>query len=490
MRKADIDNAWDECREEQRQQLHIGSIIAGHGAGSDQVAVTARLTAFIGPNGAGKTSFLKSLSSIFMGRFDQLARPPIQRISGFYRGRDFTIDSFDSTKVPQGLTAEYVSVSLDVHTMQRYIEEQAHLDELLEQYEPNIPNKLISGLYRHICARNFDSVSILEIEGPAALGVKEAAIDDSEDRVFPFFRVEVAGLKYDNRSMGFGELCACYLVWRLHRSKPGTVVLLDEPDSHLSPASRRALGDALALLAKERELWIAFTTHAIELLERMRETEIFLVHADAVGDTPRIIPAETRRNAIRALGLASPRRLLIVVEDVDARAVVWYLVNRWASDLADSIDVQIVSGGATEVNRFISLFPEDARVCRALAILDGDKRGAFASGNDAILFLPGERDPIESAVELVRQNCETFADKLGVDPTELRRTLLAIAHVNHHDFLATLLVRQNIEAMTVEEARKALIGAWMTDAIIAEQAQALAAGNITNAVNSISWQQR
>ena len=490
MRKADIDHAWEECRGEQRQQLRVGNIVALHDHGSDDVMVTGRLTAFIGPNGVGKTSFLKSLASMFMGDFDKYARPQIQGISGFYRGSDFFISSPGNMAAPQGLAAEYISVSLEVHVMQQFFEGQAHLDELLEQYEPNSPNRLILGLYRHICARDFDSVTILEIEAPAAPGVAEATAEDSEDRVFPFFCVEVAGLKYNNRSMGFGELCACYLVWKLHRSKRGAVILLDEPDSHLSPASRRALSDALALLAKERALWIAFTTHAIELLEQMRETEIFLVHTDTVRDTPRIVPAETRRNAIRALGLASPRRLLIVVADVDARAAVWYMVNRWASDVADSIDVQVVFGGATEVNRFVCLFPVDARVCRAIAILDGDKREAFAGASEKILFLPGEHDPVEAAVALVKQNCEAFADKLGVDSVELRRTLLAIAHVNHHDFLTTLLARQNIEAMTVEDARKALIGAWMSDPIVAEQARALAAGRITDAVNAIPWQQR
>ncbi|MHB9839974.1 AAA family ATPase [Paraburkholderia terrae] len=490
MRKADIDHAWDECRDERRQQLRVGNITALHDLGSDDLVVTSRLTAFIGPNGVGKTSFLKSLSSIFMGEFDQLARPPIQRISGFYRGRDFTIDSPDNMATPQGLAAEYVSISLDVYVMQQFFEGQAHLDELLEQYEPNSPSQLVLGLYRHICARDFDSVTVLEVEAPASPGVAEAATEDSEDLVFPFFCVEVAGLKYDNRSMGFGELCACYLVWKLHRSRSGAVILLDEPDSHLSPASRRALSDALALLAKERELWIAFTTHSIELLEQMRETEVFLVHVDTIRDTPRIVPAETRRNAIRALGLASQRRLLIVVEDVDARAAVWYMVNRWASDIADSIDVQVVFGGATEVDRFVSLFPADARVCRALAVLDGDKRGAFADASNTILFLPGQNDPIEAAVALVQQNCETFADKLGVDPVVLRRTLMAIAHVNHHDFLATLLARQRIEGMTVEDVRKALIGAWMSDPIVAEQARALVTGSITDAVNAIPWQLR
>ncbi|WP_442807609.1 hypothetical protein [Trinickia soli] len=489
MRKADIDHAWEECRDEQRKQLRVGTITALHDHGSDDVVVTGRVTAFIGPNGVGKTSFLKSLDSMFMGEFDQLARPPIQRIIGFYRGRDFSVDSPDNMATPQGLAAEYVSVSLDVHVMQQFFDEQAHLEELLSQYEPNNPSQLILGLYRHICARDFDSITVIEVEAPAAPRVTEAT-EDSEDRVFPFFRVEVAGLKYDNRSMGFGELCACYLVWKLYRTKSGAVILLDEPDSHLSPASRRALSDALALLAKERELWIAFTTHAIELLERMRETEIFLVHANTVRDTPRIVPSETRRNAIRALGLASQRRLLVVVEDVDARAAVWYMVNRWASDIADSIDVQIVSGGATEVNRFVSLFPVDARVCKVLAVLDGDKREAFANASDTIQFLPGQNDPIEAAVALVNRNCELFADKLGVDPVELRRTLLAMAHVNHHDFLTTLLARQKLEGITVEDARKALIGTWMSDPIIAEQARALATGCITGVVNSIPWQQR
>jgi energy-coupling factor transporter ATP-binding protein EcfA2 len=489
MRKADIDHAWEKCRDAQREHLRIDTITARHDQGSDDLAVASRLTAFIGPNGVGKTSFLKSLNAVFLGEFDPIARPPIRRIGGFYRGQNFTINCPDNMALPKGLTVEYVNVSVAVHQMRQFFDGQAHLDELLEQYEPNSPNQLLLGLYRHVCARNFDSMTVLEIEAPALPGVNEdEVIDDSDDLVFPFFFVEIAGLKYDNRTMGFGELCACYLIWKLNRSRTGVVILLDEPDSHLSPISRRALSDALALLAKQRELWVAFTTHSIELLEKMREAEVFLVQADTVLDTPRILPAETRRDAIRALGLASQRRLLIVVEDVDAQATVWHLVNRWANHIADSVDVQIVRDGAAEVCRFVSYFPSESRVGRVLGILDGDKRQDFASEGGEILFLPGSADPIEAAVAEVNQNCDVFAEKLGADPMELRRTLRAIAHVNHHDFLTALIARHPLERTTVEYVRRALIGAWMNNPTVAEEARALATRDITTAVNAIPWQ--
>jgi energy-coupling factor transporter ATP-binding protein EcfA2 len=490
MRKADIDHAWDECRDEGRQQLRLGTITALHERGSDDVAITSRLTAFIGPNGVGKTRFLKALNSVFTEEFDETARPAIQRVSGFYRGHEFAIESPDNMVKPEGLVAEYVDISLDVHAMQQYLEGQAHLDELLAQYEPNSPNQLVLGLYRHLCGRHYDSVSVLEVEGPASPGVAETSNEELEDLVFPFFCVEVAGVKYDNRSMGFGELCACYLVWKLYHAKSGTAILLDEPDSHLSPASRRALSDVLVLLAKERKLWVAFTTHSIELLEEMQESEVFLIHADTIRETPRIAPALTRRSAIRALGLASQRRLLIAVEDVDAKAVVWYMVNRWASDIAGTIDVQVVPGGATEVARFVNLFPIEARICRAVGILDGDKRQEFPNTGGRILFLPGQTDPIEAAVAIVRQDCQLFAERLGVEATELHQTLMAIAHVNHHDFLSSLLFRQRLEGMTVMDVRKALIGAWMSTALIMEEARVLVTGSITDAVNAIPWQLR
>lgn len=483
MRKAEIDHAWVECRNLNRSQLRLDSFKTLLKNGHDEVSITSRLTAFVGSNGAGKTRLLRSLYALFAGHQpNEEISLSIQQAAGFFRGSTFTVDSENAP--PRDFAVEYFDISLDVHGMQQYFESQANLEELLTQYEPNVANTAQLGLYRHVCKRPYDRVSVLEIEGPARPMVADVADDEREELLLPFFQVEVSGVQYDNRSMGFGELCASYLIWKTNRMRRGTALLLDEPDSHLSPQSRRALSDALVFLAKERELWIGFTTHSLELLEAMQDREIFLISTDELQSTPRISSAVTRRDAIRVLGLATQRRLLIVVEDVDALEAVWFMINRWGRDIASSIDVQVVSGGANAVVAFIGSFPASARAFRAIAILDGDKREEFGNIPN-IHFLPSNRDPIDSAITIIRADCTEFANRLGVDRSELNRSLHMIWHVDHHDFLMRLVEQHDLQAKTVPDVRAALIHAWMAENSISQQACNFVSGPLVEIVNSI-----
>ncbi|MEO7494419.1 MAG: AAA family ATPase [Massilia sp.] len=471
MRKAVIDHAWEECRQEQRAQLSVCEFEVGSDDQLLSLPITSRITGFIGPNGAGKTGFLTSLRALFAG--NTFARSTLRKINGQFRGRDFSIrPGIDS--LPAGMNVEFIDVSLEVHFLNRDFEGQVNFEELLSQFEPHLPNTAQLGLYRHVCGRPYNNLSVVELDASTPPTVGDAAEEGAEERVYPFFQVVVNDVSYDSRTMGFGELCGCYLLWRLNRANKGTIILLDEPDSHLSPLSRRALIDAMAILAKERQLWIGFTTHSIELLESLKDNEIYLVSSDTVGIPPEITPVRQRRQAVRNLGLALSRRLLIVVEDVDALAAAWCIINRWGSEIARLVDVQVVLGGATEVVHFINNFPE-TRICSVIAILDGDKRSQIGD-IPRIYFLPGVGDPIDLARAHVTRNCDHFASVLGADANELRRALGRTSHVNHHDFLAQLLDEQNIEGKGVQDIRIALLNSWLSDPGTADAAKGLVHG--------------
>jgi hypothetical protein len=296
--------------------------------------------------------------------------------------------------------------------------------------------------------------------------------EDDEESFYPFFQVDLDGLTYDTLTMGFGELCACYLLWRVFRAQKGSILLLDEPDSHLSPLSRKALLDICALAAGDMSHCIIFSTHAAELLQCMSEREIYVLHKDE-SDPPKdcVFEASTKREVMRMLGLCSPTRILLVVEDVDAAETIRQILNRWGKGLERSFEIQIVKDGASEIIKLVRLFPAETASLKLIAILDGDKRTSYP-GIDAVLFLPSDEDPVASARRTLPANLGQLAESVGVTEVRLRAALDNVSHVDHHDFCASLLMELGT-ASSVPEIRAALIGSWFSNGAISQQSEAL-----------------
>ncbi len=472
MRKADYDVAWKKCRNINGHRIWLNQIKAQH----HDISVSSLMSAIIGPNGAGKTGFLKALSSLLSGDTTPHPRHQLLSIHGKYSGRDFSITHGSAVD----FDTEYIDASLDSHYIQNYLARQPDIDDLVQQAGIRTLSEGDMDLYRHVCKRNYSSISISEIEAPAPATLAEE--DEGDDTVFPFFSVELDGIKYDSLSMGFGELCAFYIIWKTNRANRGTILLFDEPDSHLSPASRRALLDVLAFLADSRDLLVLFSSHAVESLHVMEESEMHIIHSHGVSSPPHIAPVNTKRNVIRALGLTQIRRLLLVVEDVDAKEAVQQILNRWGNDIASSVDIQVVGGGAAEVIRFVRLFPPNASICRVVAVLDGDKKTEHSEAG--VLFLPTNHDPVHAARSSVVSDAQQLATLLGVDYETLKLSLKNIAHINHHDFCAGLKDELKLEGIEVSRVRAALIHAWLDTPDISVAGQSLA-GQLSQYVDSI-----
>jgi hypothetical protein len=488
MRKADFDVAWQQGRVAQLSKLAVKKIELRVGANLFAVDVNSRISAFIGRNGVGKTGFLSNLAATLNGSSLPSPRNCINEIRGFFRGQEFSVSP--GKAAPNGLYAEVIDSSSDVHKVRAYLLSQKNLDEFIVQYEANRPNANALGVYRYVTGLPYDSIEVRELEAPVAPMVAETK-SDQDDLVFPFFEVKAGNVSYNSLTMGFGELCACHCIWKLLRTPQGRIILFDEPDAHLSPASRRAFVDALAFIAHQKKLWIGFSTHSMELLEPLLDNEVFLVSASAVGASSRLEVISHRRQAVRELGLSQVRTLLISVEDVDAQAVVWALIHRWAPMIASSVDVVIVDDGAEQVKNFVQLFPRRSRICKAIAVLDGDKRPTEAPKNLATsetvsamleekkkipsnLFLPSDKDPIWAGRELLMVDSSSFAAQLGVAHEAVRTALEKGKHIDHHDFLAYLVDELNLEGRTVHDVRYALVNFWLGDATVATEAQQVA----------------
>lgn len=480
MRKADLDAAWIGCRRQPIAQINLSTLEINGDELGPSVSIASRVSALIGNNGTGKTGLLGAIHSALSGESSPAARRFDATVTGAYRGRPFSARSNGGDGV-DGLNVVSIDASARCHAILNFINSQDGFDELVEQAGiEDVPKAELDRL-RHAIGRNYSAVRFCEIELPIAASNLDEATTDIEPEVFPFFQIETGKISYDVRAMGFGELCSFYLIWRLWRIAKGSVVLLDEPDSHLSPRARKALIDLFALVAHERQLAIVFSSHFTEPVAVLREEELVLIQQDETNANSSITLANTKRLAVRQLGISPSRRLLLIVEDLDAQEVVRQIVNRWGATYATTIDIQ-VAGGATDISRLLELFPITP-VCRLSAILDGDKRGEYA-GREGILFLPGNSDPIQCGRDSLVGREGLLADNLGVSHQLLLDALTRVRHVDHHDFCAALVQELELQGRQAATVREALIRVWLLTPVTAVEAEILS-GRLAELVNQI-----
>ncbi|WP_169742173.1 AAA family ATPase [Arenimonas malthae] len=354
----------------------------------------------------------------------------------------------------------YLDASREAHFAITLFENQANLGELIEQFGPRQVTGHELDRYRHVCRKNYDSLRIREIEAPTSseLGSEE---DESEE-VVPYFEVSCDGISYDSTSMGFGELCACYVIWWVYRFTSSTILVLDEPDSHLSPSSRNELLDIIALAASDKKHAVILSTHSAELLDRLVESEILVVLPDRLARSrSNVSRATSKRHALRGLGLSRPARILVVVEDVDAKEAARQILNLWGDGLARYFDIQIVEGGATELARFVRQFPKSSGSFRAYGLLDGDKRTEFKTAED-LIFLPEDNDPIAAARAKIQRDVGAFSQAIGVEEKQVVAALDRVSHLDHHDFINGLIDALGMHA-SAATVRTAVIAAWLND---------------------------
>jgi ABC-type Mn2+/Zn2+ transport system ATPase subunit len=257
MRKAAIDKAWDACRNPTKKRLDVTSITLKRGNASQEISISSRVNALLGENGAGKSSFISTLAhigslkdvttSLYFGssislRFNNnsITLPPQQPLEGT-----------DNTNLSPPIF-ELINLSRDAHVIVDFLAKQQHLPEYLDQFEyKTLTDKELQEV-NSIIGRNYLEIKVKEFESPT-----------DPDEFLPYFSVKLSNsTEYDNLGMGFGELCTFLAIWRVSRCKNGQAILLDEPDSHLSPNARRRLADFLAVQAAEKELWVIFSTHS------------------------------------------------------------------------------------------------------------------------------------------------------------------------------------------------------------------------------------
>ncbi|MFZ5842504.1 MAG: hypothetical protein ACOY3E_06320 [Pseudomonadota bacterium] len=469
MKESQINHAWEKCRESGRRPLRVEMLSVGVGESLNAIKISSRITAVVGVNGSGKTGLLRGVSEILNGgRHSHFRERPL-KISGQFRGGK--LDVVAGSNLPDGLNVLFCDISKETHELISILKGFGDLEDLMSQAGPRLLKGEELSAFRYACFKQYDEVKVFELERPAELTISEDAVEDGRD-VVPHFVVKIGNIVYDSLSMGFGELCICYLVWKMWGLERSSILLLDEPDSHLSPPSRRALLDLLAFYADQKDFWVFFSSHAVDSLHRLSESEISLIYSENADVPPRLALASDKRAVIRTLGLSTGRRLIILVEDVDAEEALVQILRKYGSEICDCIEVKSSVLGAEQLIGLQRQIPKDIAAFKILVVLDGDKRDAFKSSDD-VLFLPGDEDPILQAMNLVLADCQDFCKRMGIEQAAAEKAVNGARHRNYHDFCGVVAGNLTMQGVSAEFVRRHALSMWVCTDVVAKQAPQL-----------------
>ena len=178
---------------------------------------------------------------------------------------------------------------------------------------------------------------------------------------------------YSEAFAGSGEFAAIMLVRAISRSREGSLILLDEPETSLHPGAQSAFLKFIADMVKRKKLQVVMATHSPFMVDALpdKSRKLLGIRKDT-GRVAVVSQAATKEEAfIRVGGKLTGRA--VVVEDRLAKILVERAAKTVGRDFYRSFNVQVVPGGAKTL--LSKVVPVEARLGDDTTILlDGDQR--------------------------------------------------------------------------------------------------------------------
>ncbi len=411
-----------------------------------------RINAICGPNGSGKSTLIEMIRALISNRgYEEVVRLTSSKLEcGYdYRGTEIkSIWPLDE-QITQDIELLFIKPSFMAPRFQEKLRTTPDLEDILETIgKGQFSDEELSDI-SYLVGREYRYVYFYEIE------------EIYEEEVVPHFVVSTNGIEYSSQSMGLGEFSLFLIYWALRSCQKQSFVLIEEPESFVSPRSQGRLADVFAQFCSEKNLWMLITTHSGFFLDPIPNGQIavmkpegaqFAVTADEHGD-----------RYMRALGLRPCRQGLVFVEDRGARCFLASLLSVTCASLLEFIQI-VHLRGESEVISAIKLMPRQGLDLDVVGILDGDQRGKV-EGHDPdamfpLFFLPGEGSPEVVVKQFATQSPDIVAHVLGRPVGDVHEALGAIAGLDPHDWLEEFGKQVNRE---YSDAMRVMVEAWLSD---------------------------
>ncbi|MER7500396.1 hypothetical protein AB0L05_15980 [Nonomuraea pusilla] len=458
---------------------------------ADQTIDFPRVAAIVGRHGTGKSLLLKTIESLFGYPTAAYAPPFIDLnqtgnyhlynqagVTGIFRvtlaspsgliERTVDLESPPQERMKEweGASGEYPSALYTTPTaafsdINMMFQNYHYTPDMNEgEYERDATREELDAI-RNITGRTYERIKF------------RTAITDKLEG-YPYYDLFVVGIE-DGRQvqswmMSQGELWVHYVLGHFlaHDLSDKNIALLDEPETFLSSTAQRPFIDQVAKQILKKDSQLIVGTHSFDVLNRFPLANIRVCLR--LNGMVHVITPTTFSIVKDALGVESPIRILILVEDRFAADVLRVLFSIY--DVALARDAEIVQcGGESEVIAGIRILRDTQRIS-CVGVLDGDRRREPIKmvGAEKIAFLPGNEAPetelLKSAL-LYIDHLSTFTGRTMSDVKAAISLCLPADHQYQITQFASYL------GLSRDAATDCLVRIWMKDSGIELQARNL-----------------
>lgn len=462
LREAKIADYWRDCYKRNYPfLLKKISFIDGTIYNGEPLSIQKGMNAIIGKNGIGKSNFMRIVYNSFASensnkeKFNYLLDDTKILAEFDLKGytnrlllnpREFD-DNYDEI-----LTLIFDPCNL-IPDIQKMFYAQENFEELLEAYSEIEIGKDDLQLISFLTNTEYKSIKMVNIE------------DDFDNFPFlPFFTVIQEDKEYDSRNMGLGEQSLLYFYWlitRIRNSELPCFLLIEEPESFIPPLIQNRLRDAFAMLAAKDAVTILVSTHSEHILKNIPKSHVHTMRR--IGENMCFIPISSDVKQMNSLGLTSPKRGVILFEDVAAKLFIQSFIKASPSFMKDDF-IYHTSGSDGDIIKDLERFPPTLGDLSVIAVFDGDAREKYTKQLHEFknyIFLPKVKSPEEVLIDYIKSSeKEAIARRLIVSLGTLYAAIDTAAGADHHDYFHTLA--RECEKK-YEEVFSSLCDAWIED---------------------------
>lgn len=360
----------------------------------DEIRFARGVTAIVGGNGVGKSTLAHAIVDVLSGNVgvaalqDNGARLDGVSLKAAVRDKsgmlEIVLEASDGGRKSTGDIGDHSFTWIDPSTMalqcQNQLLSDANFREVLEGVGQRELTKSELDSASYVVGKQYESCTVCEVR------------DYGPFEAWPYFYVKWNGITYGSEEMGRGELALLITLWALAGVPKNSILVLEEPETHVSARSQSALADLIGWACAMRGLWILFTTHSPVMLERLPREHIRLLVPD--GPKSRVIHEPHLHEIAALMGGGVAYKSLVLVEDACAQSFLHELLDMYDPDLRRQCQT-VAMGGEAPISEVLAALPRAAGWMQMVGCFDGDMRTRI-DGHSLkwpIAFLPGSESP-------------------------------------------------------------------------------------------------
>jgi len=430
------------------------------------------ISAIVGGNGVGKSTLAAAIAELLSSDPNSLDSGYRSRLSGstvrgvvISGGTELQLGVHDD---PEGKRVSFGDKfsgehrALDPSALASRCLHQIHTDQnfgdLLESLTPLQLGQEELAIASYLVGKKYTGIETYEISEYGDL-----------DR-FPYFRVTSAGVTYGSEGMGRGELSLMLTYWTFKDMPKGSILILEEPETHVSPRSQDSLMNVLAKFCDEMGVWTIITTHSPTVVRRIpREHIKHFVRGEGLA----ACAANTGKlDVALLLGGGVAYAGIIFVEDEAAKAFLRAAFEKIDPEMSRQLEI-VVAGSESAITSILKSVPLSSRWLTIFGAYDGDMRAKIdGSGFKCPFgFLPGDVGPEELLQAFASQSPATLrllADELGKTEEQMQVAFDFAAGADHHDFFNRIA---DVLGMDASIVLRGFVRVWLNEQINSASAE-------------------